>query len=746
MRSDCRPRPVLLGVVLLGALLGVSCSSSSAPPGVSLPEVDPFIGAGGLGYGVGSVPPGPTYPQGMVKPGPDTSKNGGAPGFAHCAGYWWEDDEIRGFSQMHLSGTGVPDYGVVMLMPLTVVPPGPIVEESYRARYDHHAESAKVGEYGVTLIPSGIKVRIGAAPHSAFYRIQYPDGAPASLIFSLAHGLSGGVTKDGSIQIDADKKEVHGFIHHVGNMSGRFGGYRLYYVMRFDRALSHTETFAPGKRLDAATSTQGPDVGAILGFGEGGALNVEIGLSFLDEAGARRNLEVESVGFDLDEAVRRAENAWAPILNQIVIEGGDKDERRTFYSALYRAHHMPDDLTDVDGRFIGIDQKPGKAEGWTYYSNLSMWDTFRTLHPLYTLLSPALERDICRTLVTMTNTGGAVPRWPLAVGETWTMIGSHGESVAIDSWVKGVRDFDAEGLFQKVWPAVHGPVSFLGEPHASRECIQGWTQRGYCAADADGGGTVSRTLENSYNDWLLAQLARGLGHPSEATELEGRAAGWQHLYDAGSGYLRPHNADGSMPQGFDAALFADDYTEGNARQWLPYVPHDIPGLAEKAGGVTALASKLDEFFTQAAAAEKTPLPDVWYWHGNEPDIHTAYMFMELGRPDLTQKWVSWIMSARYAATPAGLDGNDDGGTLSAWYVFSALGIYPKVGTTQYYLGLPRFPKATITLGDKTLTIVRQGDAAAQKVSQVRFNDQVIEGPFVEHQALLGGGTLVFQME
>lgn len=728
------------------AVFLASACSSSAPTGVALSEVDPFIGSGGIGFGVGSIPPGPTVPGGMVKPGPDTATNGGAVGFAHCAGYWFEDNEIRGFSQMHLSGTGVPDYGVVMLMPVGALPAGGLTEESYRSSFDHRAEKAEVGEYSVTLAPSGIAVRVGAAAHSAFYRIDYPAGTPANLVFSLSHGLSGGVTKESSIEIDAGRREIRGTILHGGGMSDRYGGFKLYYVARFDRAFSTAEAYSARSRVPIATSTSGAGVDALLGFGDGGAVQVEIGLSFVDLAGARANLEAESVGFDLEKAVSRAREAWAPVLDQIILEGGTAAQRRTFYSALVRSRHMPDALTDVDGRYLAMDGQIRSSEGWKYYSNLSMWDTFRTVHPLYTLLAPELERDVCRSIVAMTEAGGAVPRWPLATGETWTMIGSHGESVLVDSWIKGVRDFDAAGLFAKVWPAVHGPVPFLNGMHANRECVAGWLERGYCAADRDGGGSVSRTLENSYNDWLLAQLARGLGKEAEATELLGRAGGWTHLWDEGTGYLRAHNADGSMVADFDEALFAEEYTEGNARQWLPYVPHDIPGLAAKAGGKEQLVAKLDAFFSKAAAAEKTALPDLYYWHGNEPDIHAAYAFIELDRPDLTQKWVRWIMASRYSDTPAGLDGNDDGGTLSAWYVFSALGIYPKVGTTSYYLGIPRFPKATVKLGSKELRIVIAGSPEGTRVRQVSFNGNALPSYTIEHAALLGGGELVFELE
>lgn len=734
-------RPIMRRVLLAGLAVVASCAADPEPIDVgaeALSLVDPFIGSGGLGFAVGSIPPGPTMPFGLAKPGPDTSRlGGGAVGFAHCAGYWWEDDEIRAFSQIHLSGTGVPDYGALGLMPVLAVPPGMITPDTWRATFDHREESAEVGRYSVTLGPSRIQVDIGATPHTALYVLSYPS-ASGALVIDLGHSLADGRTREAELTVDASG-EVSGRLLHAGGMSGRYGGFPLHFVMRFDSAPTEVVPFARGgQRLGAVRTATGADAGVVLGFAAS-KVRVQVGLSFVDVATARANLEAEWLDYSLETAVARAREAWAPLLSVAAIEGGTEAERRSFYSALYRVHHMPTAITEAGGKYRGIDGQVAVAEGWTYHTDLSLWDTFRTVHPLFTLLGPVHQRNFARSLVAMTVAGGMVPRWPLGTGETWTMIGSHGESAIIDGWVKGVRDFDVDALWSRVWPAVNGTSLFLGETRSSRECIQHWTTRNYCPTE-NGGGTVSRTLENSYNDWLLAELAEGLGKTAEAEQLRARAGGWANLYDPSTGFLRGKSADGTFVADFDEAAFSEEYTEGNARQWLAYVPHDLPGLAARMGGDEALVSKLEAIFEGAKASPKTFLADAYYWHGNEPDLHAAYAFSELGRPDLTQTWVNWILDSRYSDTPAGLDGNDDGGTLSAWYVFSALGLYPKVGTTTYYLTAPRFPRSTLRVGDKTVVI--RTERPRGPVTRASWNGVPLPALRIDHAQLVAGGELV----
>lgn len=737
-----RTCPAIAAAIVLAA-----CGS---PPEATdlIAEVDPLIGTGGLGFTMGAMAPGPTRPYGMIKPGPDTSSNGGGWGtFDHCAGYWWEDDEIRAFSQVRMSGTGVPDKGVVGLMPLASVPEGPIQERVWRSKFDHRNERAELGRYQVRLDPSGIEVTIAATERTALYRFEYPAGGEASLVLTLAHDL-GGQTHDGSVQLEDDGHTVSGRIRHSGDLSGRFGGFTLFFVLKTDRAIETVDALNGPLRRQGTKTATGAAAGLLLGFGSasGGPVQVQLGVSYVDLEGARKNLEAEWVGFDLDRAYAESVEAWRPIFGRFELGGGTPRDRRIFAAALYHAFQMPTVFEDRDHRYLGFDGQIHDSGGaFTYYSDLSLWDTFRTLHPWMVLFFPKDQGDFARSLELMEQQSGHLPRWPLASGDTRSMVGSHGETMLVDSFVKGVRTFDAEGLFPRLYAAAMGEIDANGAKRSARECIARYQELGYCPVEG-GGGAASLTLENAYNDWLLAQLARGLGKTSEAGVLEARAKSWEKIWDPELRVLRGRQVDGTFPLPFAEASFSEeDFIEGNARQWLTYVPHDLAGLASKMGGVDALIARLEEIFENARSTEKGVLPDLWYWHGNEPDIHAAYIFAELGRPDLTNAWAHWIMDARYADLPAGLDGNDDGGTLSAWFLFSALGFYPKVGTTRYVLGLPRVPYARITLpNDRQLEVIAEGlDAGRRSIERIELDDVVIDGPFVEHDALLAAEKLVF---
>jgi predicted alpha-1,2-mannosidase len=736
-----------VGLAALLALAAACADDGPAPVDVDalLDAVDPFIGSGGVGFGVGSIPPGPTLPFGLAKPGPDTSQNGGAqPGFSHCAGYWWEDDEIRAFSQIHLSGTGVPDYGALGVMPLDRRLEGSAREGDWRARFDHRDQVARVGRFETTLQPSGIRVAIGATARMAVYRFTYP--ARAELVVDLAHGIGNGTTRDGAIRWDAARGTFTGWLEHVGSLSGGIGGWRLAFAGRFDRAPTEVRAKARGRVVDGTTTATGADGGLVFGFGERGDVGLQLAVSFVDEAAAEASLTREDVGFDLDRAEREARAAWAPVLERVVVDGGTDRERRIFYSSLFRTHHMPTTLSEPDGRYVGIDDAPHVADGFVYRSDLSLWDTFRTLHPLFQLVYPEANRDALASLAAMQRDGGGrvIGRWPLATGETWTMIGSHGESVIADAALRGgVAGLDLGAILDAQAPAVDAPQPFLGEARANRECIADWTTRGFCPEER-GGSTVSRTLENAFNDALRAAALEKLGRTAGLDTLRARAGGWRQHFDPASGWLRARPIAGGFTPGFDPAEFREEYTEGNARQWLFFVPHDVEGLAALSGGVDALVARFESIFEATANAEDTPLPDLGYWHGNEPDIHAAYLFTDLGRPERTHHWVDWIMSRRYDDSPAGLDGNDDGGTLSAWYVWSALGLYPKLATDRYYLARPTFPRAAVRIGDHTLVLERAGEGA--RVAAIEVDGRVWSGWTIDHAALVAARRIVFRME
>jgi predicted alpha-1,2-mannosidase len=725
-------RKVAIGLLVLATGCGDEPVESGPDP---VAEVDVFIGTGGIGFGVGSIPPGPTHPYGLAKPGPETATNGGDPGFSHCAGYWWEDDEILSFAQIHLAGTGVPDYGVLRVMPALDLPER-VRESDYRAELQHGAERAELGRYRVRLAPSGIDVEIAATPRTSLYRFSYPEGGRRELVVDLSRGIAQGETFDAELTV-VDAKTLSGWIHHAGMLSGGFGGWRLYFELRFDRDFT-IEWLEAGARSPASGTLTSAGAGAVLTFADGTTeVRTQIGLSFVDAATARANLDAEWVAFDLDRAVQETQAAWRPLLSRIEVKGGEPAAREMFYSALYHAQMMPTSLTETGGKYRGIDGEVRTADGFVYYSDFSLWDTFRTLHPLLTLVYPEYQRDMNASMEAMTIASGSVPKWPLATGESNTMIGYHGESVFVDSITKGVGGFDEDAMYATLEAAAMARQDSLRK----RDCSAPYLERGWCGADEEG-RSASKTLENAFSDFLLARYAEHLGE--DAAPFDARADNWMKVFDADVGFVHGRNADGAFLPDFDDEAFSDDFVEGNARQWTMFVPHDPVGLdAAMSDGLVAWLSGI---FEASAAAEPTLLPDLWYWHGNEPDIHAAYMFAEVGRPDLTAQWVDWIRRTRYTDGPDGLDGNDDGGTLSAWYVFSALGFYPKVGEARYVIGTPLFPEVVVRLGDATLTVRAENWAAGKyAVDKVTFDGVTVDGPYLDHTQLAAGGELVFHM-
>lgn len=727
----------------LTLLLGCASAEAPAPPPPASEQVDVFIGTGGLGFGVGSMIPGPHHPFGLAKPSPDTATNGGAPGFSHCAGYWYEDTEIEAFSQLHLVGTGVPDLGVIGVMPAVDLPPGRVRGADYRAELDHRAERASVGAYQVRLAPSNIVVDVAATPRTALYAFQFPTGRAASVVFDLTHGLGQGRTIDAQLHLDGDR--VEGWVQHRGDMSGGYGGFTAYFVGRFSAPPEAARLLVGGAPV-AGTSTQGPNLGAVLDFGaQGPTVQLQLAVSFVDQAAAEASLSAEWAAFDVAAVQAETKARWDRALSRVVVEGGEAEEREKFYSAYYHLYAMPTNLTELDGRYRGIDGLLAQADGFTYYSDFSLWDTFRTYHPLMALLEPGLQADFNRSLEKMAEASGRIPKWPLAVGETNTMIGYHAETVLADSLARGVGGFDPQAAYLRFKRAAL-PEGERDQPSLrQRDCAQSYFELGFCAADREG-SSVSKTLENAFSDHVLARLAEHLGESGDAARFSARAQAYRQVIDPNVGLVQGRQADGTF-HSVDPVLFDDLFVEGNAWQWTSFVPHDVAGWAAALGGRERAVAYLDQLFEGSASAEDGPLPDVYYWHGNEPDLHAAYLYAELGENDRMARWVDWIRRHRYTARPDGLDGNDDGGTLSAWLVLADLGLFPKWGEGRWILGTPAFPKVTITLASGA-SLVIEADGwrpGGYLVDRVEFEGRVIEGPFIDHATLAGGGTLRFFM-
>jgi len=697
-------------------------------------EVNPFIGAGGIGYGAGSAFPGPCLPFGMARPGPDTAIMGAHLSFHHCSGYHYSDNQIRGFSHTRLSGTGLPDYGNVLVMPTMKRKKDYSREKTHRARFTHDKEEAEPGYYAVTLDPSGIRAELTATRHCGLHRYTFPEEA-GRIIIKADHAIMNDVCA-AWIEKGPAENTFQGMAHQCGSLTGRNGGVEVFFAVRIRGGVKGTGLFGEGRA--------GKPSGAWVEPAGPGPVEVEAGLSFISVESAARHLDRELAGKSFDQVRAEAKAAWDEALSVIEIRGGSEEQRRIFYTALYHCMIMPTDVTEAGGLYRGFDEKVHRADGFRYYTDFSLWDTFRTAHPLLSLIEPARSADMMQSLVMMAKQGGWLPKWPTGYRYTSCMIGASADNAVADAWLKGVRGFDVEKAYEAGrWMAMNPVPHEAG--YAGREGIEDYISLGYVPSDRHG-SAASRTIEFSYNDWCLANLAEAVGKQDDARMFHRRAKSWRALRDPGTGFLRGKKSDGAWAKPFVPWSWAGFYVEGNARQWLWAPLHDPEGLIEFLGGPDEFARRLDGFFAKSARRPDTLLPDPFYWHGNEPDIHAAYLFNYAGRPDLARKWVRWIMEEKYADAPDGLDGNDDCGALSAWYVFSALGFYPVAGSDLYLAGAPLFDRAELHLPGGDLLVTAQGDLWGDAPVSVILNGERLEKPWFRHQDIADGGKLIFVTE
>jgi predicted alpha-1,2-mannosidase len=461
--------------------------------------------------------------------------------------------------------------------------------------------------------------------------------------------------------------------------------------------------------------------------------------------------------FAFDDEASATAASWKSATSVVQTQGGTAAQQAMMQAAVYHLFLMPSIQSDVSGSYVGVDGKVAQATGFHYCSEMSLWDTYRTLAPLWDIIAPERSLDQAQSLLAMASAEGFFPKWPIGDGESGTMIGASAEVVIADAYVKGITGFDAESAYQTMRAAA---MSQTAPPsgRGGRDQVVPYMQLGYVPAPSasDLGSSVSLTIEYGQDDAALAQLASALGHTTDATTLQTRLHGWQKLYDPTSGLLWAKLADGSWagPHG-DGTAESDDFTEADAQQslWGPW--YDVSGLATVMGGKAALVTKLEAFFENGKADYDAidwtaPLSAgairKYYWGGNEPDIHTPYIFALAGRPDLTQKWVPWVESEVFTAGADGIPGNDDAGTMSAWLVFSMLGFYPVPGTTQYVVGAPAFPRAVISVKGGSFTI----DAPAASTENVYVQSATLNGkplttPTFQHSDLKAGGSLAFVM-
>ncbi len=437
----------------------------------------------------------------------------------------------------------------------------------------------------------------------------------------------------------------------------------------------------------------------------------------------------------------------------VKVQGGTEKQKRIFYTALYRVFQMPTVFNDVNGEYLGFDRKVHQAVGFQYFTDLSIWDTFRTVHPLYTLIAPMDQRDMVVSLVKMLEQGGWLPRWPSGNGYSNSMLGTPADILIAEAYLKGIRDFDVELAYQAMRRTALAPTP-PGAAFSGRQGVEDYLKYGYCPSGLVK-KSVSRTIEFAWADHAISLLAESLGHHEDAILFGEHSRFYRNLWNTNTQYFQPRDEQGKFVEPFDPLLLTyfdrqgqltKDYVEGSALQWRWPASYDAAGMIALFKSREFFVSELNDFFDKSDPAMGAWNPGSYYWHGNQPDIHAAYLFNDAARPDLTQKWARWILDHKYGDGHDGLDGNDDAGTLSAWYVFSALGFYPVPGTDKYQLGAPLFEKAEVQLKDKTLVVVAGNWSPDHPyVQKVWLNDVPLERTLIRHAEIEHGGTLRFEM-
>lgn len=710
--------------LLLLSLFLVSCLKDQEPrpagaTGALIDWVDPFVGTGGHGH----TYPGATLPFGMMQLSPDTRLEG----WDGCSGYHYSDDKIYGFSHTHLSGTGVSDYGDILLMPTDslIFHNGANGAPGYRSGFSHDNEVAKPGFYSVKLNDTNIEVSLTVSKRSGMHEYRFPSAQDQFLIIDLEH-------RDQLLDLKIQKENDY-----------EYSGYRrskawaedqhVYFYIKFSHPTTQPTYFH--RNPDRRTSMAG------LEFvnPQNEPVYVKIGISAVDIEGAKQNLEAEIGKRDFSTLKKEAFDAWESQLNKIVVESSDEDVQSNFYTSLYHTMIAPNLYQDVDGRYRGMDLAVHQAQDFEYYTVFSLWDTYRAAHPLYTLIEQQRTNDFINTFLSKYDEGGIMPIWDLAGNYTGCMIGYHGVAVIADAYLKGIRGYDVNKAFGAMKHSANQDK--LG--------LESYKRLGFIPVEEES-ESVSKTLEYAYDDWSIAMMAQDLDRMEDYKTYLQRAQSYKNVFNPKHGFMQGRFRN-SWFEPFDPFEVNFNYTEANAWQYSLYAPQDVSGMMELMGGKAQLEAHLDDLFTAKSETSGRDQADITgligqYAHGNEPSHHMAYLYNFVNKPHKTQEKVHQIMTELYTPTPDGISGNEDCGQMSAWYVFSAMGFYPVTpASNQYIIGLPHVDRATINLenGNRFTIVVENPGSEMRYVEAVKLNGQALDRSFIWHQEIEAGGSLSF---
>jgi predicted alpha-1,2-mannosidase len=686
--------------------------------------VDPFIGTGGHGH----TYPGASMPFGMMQLSPDTRLTG----WDGCSGYHYSDSIIYGFTHTHLSGTGCSDYGDILLMPMA----GSYSFDNtkYSSSFSHENENASPGYYSV-LLDNGVKAELTVSKRSGIHQYTFPAGKTPYMILDLQHRDD---VIESYIEVVNDST-IQGLRRSKAWATDQW----VYFIIRFSQPIATYGLALNDTLKNDLKKAQGKNVKAFFSFKDlpENVLKIKIAISAVSTEGALKNLTAEIPGWDFIALETGAKAAWNKELKKIDVEGGTAEQQKVFYTSLYHVLLNPNLYMDVDGQYRGRDNKIHTAVGFDYYTVFSLWDTYRALHPLLTIIDRKRTNDFVNTFIKQYEQGGLLPVWELSSNETNCMIGYHAVSVIADAFLKGIKNYDTITAFkamkQSADTSLHG--------------LNFYNNYGFLQGDKES-ESVSKTLEYAYDDWCIAQTAKKMDFDKDYSDFIKRAQYYKNIFDPATGFIRA-KMNGGWYAPFVPTEVNFNYTEANGWQYNFYVPQDITGFAELTGGRQKFSDKLDSLFYGKYKLSGREQADITgligqYAHGNEPSHHIAYLYDYIGKPWKTQEIVHKIQTEMYTGEPDGLCGNEDCGQMSAWYVLSAIGIYQVCpGDEEYAFGTPLFNKVMLHLengNDFSINTKNVSDNFFY-IQSAKLNGINYDKSFITYSDLMKGGEITFDM-
>lgn len=740
----------------LALFIGASCSQKEVKADASTPlvnYVDPFIGTGGHGH----TYPGATLPFGMVQASPVN----GVSAWDWCSGYHYSDSVVVGFGHLHLSGTGIGDLTDVLLMPTNKKLDLSIVEEKneqypqqgdyyrnqlpYKATYTHQNEKASPGYYQVYLNEPKINVELTASERTAFHQYTYPSEGLQSFVVDLGFSMNWDKATQSQLK-KIDDYTLSGYRYSTGWAKNQ----KVFFVIQLSKPIERIDFYADGRPV-AKQQAQGKMVSAqvVVSGQQNSILQLSVTLSSVSEQGALQNLKSGGFykTFDFNTQKEKASKLWEEALSSIEVETPVDSLKTIFYTALYHSQLSPVMFSDTDGSFRLENDSIAKTQG-VAYSTFSLWDTFRSQNPLLTIIQPDRVADMVNSMLAYYQVNHRLPVWTLYGNETNTMTGYHSIPVIVEAYLKGIKGFDPEQAFQAM------KTTMMQDDRG----LSFYKKYGYIPYDKLD-ESVTITLEYAYDDWCVAQMAKALGKQDDYQYFLKRSKAYEYLFDKQTGFFRGKSSDGkTWREPFDPKHSNHrehtDYTEGNAWQHSWFVPQDVQAFIALHGGEESFVKKLEQLFSESSeitgdnvSADISGLIGQ-YAHGNEPSHHIAYLFNCASQPKRTQYWVNKILTSQYNTTPNGLSGNEDCGQMSAWFVFSSIGLYPmNPASTQYEITSPLFEKTTIHLPDGKQFVIEAKNLSTENIyiKKAILNGKTLNRTSISHQELMQGGTLSLEM-